>query len=349
MLQGAPYDLIIIDESHLIRRFDAARTRSILAPAPTAAAITPSSMDPPGAWTWSSRLWCLTGTPIVNSAADLWPLAYGPMRMPVSWWDWGNQFCDEMRQDGFGGIRPIGLKNIPALADTMRPHVLRRTLPGIGIILPPLTINQVPVPVDQAALARAMADLEGWTPARLALALELRDELHDAALARVRKVLGLAKVQVVARHVDQMLKNGEGPVVVFFQHTQVREELFTELSTRCGYKVSWIDGKVSRAQVTAAEDWFSMGWLDVILVQTDAGGVGISLVRSNRCVIAELPWTSVAMFQGVARLHRIRQERPVLAEVIRAHGCWLEEALAGAVSKKQRAAEQFLTALETFS
>ena len=331
--QGAPYDVIILDESHQIRQMDAARCRNLLAPG--------------GAWTWAKHFWCLTGTPIVNSAADVWPLFYGPLQDPLSWWDFGVRYAEVMKQDAYGGIRPIGLQRQDELAKYLRPHMLRRTLESVGILLPPLTVEQRAVEVPPAVLTRIMSDLDNWTQERLDLALEEKDELHDSALARVRKALGLAKAEAVARYVHDMLLAREGPVVVFFQHTAVREELFNMLSRQCGWKVSWIDGKVTLPQLKAAKEWFQAGRLDVVLVQTDAGGVGISLTRSNRVVIGELPWTAVALWQGVKRCHRIGTTRPVLAEVMRARGCWLDEALAGTISKKDLAAHKLLSLLET--
>jgi SNF2 family DNA or RNA helicase len=333
MFQSAPYDIVAIDEIHFMRQMDAARTRAIL--------------GPDGAWAWVVRFWGLSGTPLVNSAADLWPLTYGPMRMQVPWWDWGQHFAAETRQDSYGGIRFVGLKNAHDLAAILRPHVLRRTLEGVGVKLPPLTIASLPVAVDLAALNRVMADLEGWTPQRLAIALEDKDELHDSALARVRKALGLAKAEQVARHVGQMLGGGEGPVVVFFQHTAVREALFAALQAK-GFIGSWVDGKVTKVQLGAAIDWFQGGRLDYLLVQTDAGGIGISLTKANRAVVAELPWTAVGLWQAAKRISRIGQSRACLVEVVRAHGCWLEDALASAVQRKHVASQSLLSLLESF-
>ena len=335
MKAGAPYDVVAFDEFHLFRHLDAARTRNVL--------------SPDGAWTWGRRFWGLTGTPIVNSACDLWPFVHGPLRRTTaSWYDWGVKFCEEMRSDGQGGIRPIGLRNERELAAFLRPHVLRRTLEGIGIKLPPLEIKNVALAIDPGALARAAADLEGWNPTRLAAALDAKDELKDAALARARRALGMAKVGAVAEHVHRIASAGEGPVVVFFQHTAVREWLHANLSGN-GLVVSWIDGKVTPSQVNAAETWFQAGKLDVLLVQAEAGGVGLTLHRSNRVVVAELPWTAVALWQCVKRCHRIGSSRQVLAEVIRASGCWMEEALANAVGRKHRASEKLLSLLETNS
>ena len=333
MRQGAPYDLVVIDEIHSHRRYDAARTRAV--------------MEPGGAWEWGRQFWGLSGTPIVNSAADLWPFVWGPLRRPIMWYDWGLKFCEEMRPDGFGAIKAVGLKNQEELADFLRPHILRRTLAGIGVELPPLTTNHFPVDVDPAALATVMADLEGWTPQRLATALDEKDELHDSALARVRKALGMAKVPAIAEYARLMIADGRGPAVVFFQHTAVREMLFDLLSVKAGHKVSWIDGKITRKQLEAAETRFQAGKLDVLLVQTDAGGVGLTLTRANKVIVAELPWTSVGMWQAVKRVHRITQTREVRADVIRASDCWLEQSLATAVSRKHAASERLLTLIES--
>src|SRR3954470_15892115 len=79
--QAAPYDLVIVDEAHFARQYDAARTRNLLAPEG-------------GAWRWSWRVWFLTGTPIVNSAGDLWPLLFGPFYHTESWWDFVSRFSE---------------------------------------------------------------------------------------------------------------------------------------------------------------------------------------------------------------------------------------------------------------
>jgi SWI/SNF-related matrix-associated actin-dependent regulator of chromatin subfamily A-like protein 1 len=330
--QGAPYDLIVVDEIHCFRSPDAARCQNML--------------GQNGLYCTSNQMWGLSGTPLVNSAADLWSLARGPMRQQIGWWDWGIKYCVEMRSDNYGAIRPIGLKNPEELAAVLRPHVLRRTLAGIGVTLPPLVVENWSMPIATEALAVAMAGLEGWTPERLATALEEKDELHDATLARVRKALGLAKMHAIAEHVLMALQ-GTRPIVIFFQHTAVREYLYDVLSRIHGYVVSWIDGKITKTQLSTAEEWFQSGWLDVLLVQTDAGGMGLTLHRSAYCIVAELPWTSVGLWQGVKRIHRIGQTRQCFAQVMRASGCWLEEALASAINRKHQASESLLKLLET--
>ena len=329
--QGGPYDLIVLDEGHEMREFDAARARNFYMP--------------DGLWAYATRVWALTGTPIVNSAADLWLPAFGPLRMPVTWWDWGNRFA-EMRPGAYGDVRPIGLKNERDLADILRPNALRRTLESVGIDLPPLEIARVDTDLPQEAIDAVMGELDGWTPMRVAAALDLGDEPRDAAMARVRQALGIAKVPFAVERTRAILDAGEGPVVVFFHHTEVRKRMFDALRAD-GRQVSWIDGKVTRPQLRAAKDWFQAGRLDVLLVQTQAGGTGLTLVRGSRVVVAELPWTAVALFQAIKRVHRITQTRACRAEILRGKGCWLEDVLATVVARKEVASAKLLDLLTT--
>ena len=327
--QDPPYDLIILDEAHAFRQYDAKRTLNLLEP-----------MN--GAWRQTWRIWCLTGTPIVNSAADLWPVLAGPFCHREIWWDFVNRFA-ELKADG---VTPTGLKNPEALAQLLRPHVLRRTLDSVGINLPPLTVNQVSLEVDPGALAIAMAGLQDWTPQRLQLALDASDEVRDESLARVRHALGLAKVLPTANYVWQLMQQGHGPSVAFFQHTEVRKQLYA-IFDHWGFTTSWIDGKVTPAQLTAAESWFQDGRLDILAAQTQAAGQGLTFTRANTCVVSELPWTSVAVQQAVKRIHRIGQTRPCTAYVLRAKDCWMEDILSSVVNKKQRASETLLNMLTT--
>jgi hypothetical protein len=328
---GGPYDVVVLDEGDAFRDYNALRARNFYMPG--------------GLFSQARQTWTLTGTPLVNSAADLWLPVFGPIGDPISWWDWCNRYA-EMKPDAYEGMKPVGIRDARGLAEFLRPHVLRRTLKSVGVQLPPLEIRPVAIPVNGDTLRAAMAGLEGWTPERVRLAMENGDELRDAALSRVRQALGIAKVPFAAGHIAGILEQGDGPVVAFFQHTEVRKMLFDILRSS-GFVVSWIDGKVTRAQLRAAKDWFQAGRIDVLLVQTQAGGVGLNLVRSHRAVTLELPWTSVALEQSHKRVHRIGQMQPCTAEVLRASDCWLENILASVTERKRKAADELLSLLTT--
>lgn len=347
---GAPYDLIIVDESHQMRDWNAKRTKHFAAPNEVRYLDNKGKQQviPPGAWTWTYRLWCLTGTPIVNSACDLWPLFYGPLRSNINWYDFGNRFTTMVPSSA--GDKPTGLKNADELANMLRPYAIRRTLESVGIALPPLSAYAVDIDLPSNILAEIMAGLENWTPQMLVNALENNDDLKDSNLMRVRRALGIAKAYPVAHYVwDQITNRGSGPVVVFFQHTKVREDLYTMLHGQCGFRVSWIDGKISPKQLTAAEAGFQAGNYDVLLVQTQAGGQGITLHKSHTCVTCEAPWTSMALMQSWKRIHRIGQTHPCTATILKVKGLWLEQIMANIITKKHQASEALLSRLTTTS
>jgi len=165
-------------------------------------------------------------------------------------------------------------------------------------------------------------------------------------LSRVRKALGLAKAAAAAAHVARIAQSGDGPVVAFFQHTAVRQAMHTFL-VQAGLTASWIDGTVSSGQLRAAVAWFQAGRLDALLVQTQAGGMGLTLTRSRRVVVAEPPWTATALFQAVKRVHRIGQTRSCLADILVCPNSWLEDAMAAVVGIKRRASDDLLDRLTT--
>lgn len=328
------YDLIVLDESHEFRTLAAKRTMNLY--------------GENGLWRFGKQIVALTGTPIVNSAADLYPLFHALLafRVPpgTGWWEFCRTYTD-LRSDGYDGWKPTGIKDPQGLAALLKPFLIRRTLESAGVQLPPLSVDWVAVPVPQAAMTQAMAGLENWTPDLLRLKLEEQDELRDAAISRVRKAIGLAKSPSIAEHLLALLRSGVGPVVVFFQHTDVRKGIYESLCAAGHSKVSWIDGTVTRRQLAAAESWFQNGKIDVLLVQTQAGGMGLTLTRANQVVVAELPWTATALWQAIKRVHRLTQGRSVDAKILLANQCWIDQIMAQVVWKKHQSAKAFLDLL----
>jgi hypothetical protein len=76
---------------------------------------------------------------------------------------------------------------------------------------------------------------------------------------------------------------------------------------------------------------------------------GLTLTRSHRAVVAELPWTATALFQAIKRVHRIGTTRTCTADVLQAPGCWLDEAMATVVEGKRRAADDLMDRLTSDS
>lgn len=328
------FDALIVDEAHQMRNFEAHRTAALA-----------GGM---GLAIYPRYTWWLTGTPVVNSAGDLYPFLHAAWIregiMPPSWWDFCGKFASIV-PDGFHGYKPVGVQNIDQLAGLLRSIFLRRTLDDAGVVLPPLTQSPVSLQLPKGAVATILAALSNWTPEKLQQVLESQDEIHDAAISRARRALGTAKIPQTAAGLSNILRNGGGPVVAFFIHTDVRTGV-TEKLIQEGWRVGWIDGKitqkVSRRQQQALQD----GELDVLMVQIQSGGMGLTLTRANRVVMVELPWTAAALWQAIKRVHRLTQVRPVHADILLAADCWLDEVLMAVIKSKDLISRKILDELK---
>ena len=332
-LMVQPWDVVIVDEAHEFRKLEAKRTQGLYGSS--------------GLLSRAYYSWLLTGTPVVNSASDLYPVFYGPLSScippSVDWWKWCNQFTN-LVPDGLDGLKPVGIKNHNELAALLRPHMLRRTLHSVGIQLPPLTLQPLFVDASKNALIEIMAGLEGWTPERLEHALESQDEIRDSAIARVRRAVGLAKVPAIANWLRGLLAQDNTPIVCFYQHTEVMEQVCVALEP---YRVAVIKGGLTPSKLKFVEREYQAGNFDVLMVQTQAGGMGLTLTRGWRSVVAELPWTATYLFQAVKRVHRYTQTKAVTADILLLNGCWLDDVMLRVVQRKWSDEQAFMNLLTT--
>lgn len=338
LLSQTGADAFIIDEGGEFRAFDAARVRHLYNPAPSR-----NPVEPPGLWARAPYTWHATGTPVTNSAGDLYPLWAGPLARTtpkgfVDWYDFCNHFTD-LKPNGLNGLKPTGVRHVEELRQLLRPHLLRREF-DLGLAL---TIEAAPQPVTPAELTEAIATLEGWTVEQVqALIASGQEPPQDSAISRVRRALGRALVPHAARFLHDLLQRGAGPIVAFFHHQDVKQALYRALSPR--WRISWIDGTVTRKQLEAAELWYQAGHIDLLLVQTQAGGMGLTLVRGNIVVVVELPWTAAALWQAIKRVHRFGQTQPCWAAILTCD-FWLMNVLLSVLSQKKTMSQTLLDPL----
>jgi SWI/SNF-related matrix-associated actin-dependent regulator 1 of chromatin subfamily A len=326
ILQGAPYDVIILDEQHLGFKDPGAKRANAFFR---------------GLCNNKARhVWCLTGTPFVNSAADLWMLMAFGAKEPYSRNDWESQFTIR-KPDKYDprGFKPTGIRQTEKLAHNLKPYALRRTLDSVGIKLPKLTIDESYFSLPPEKSLPLMQQLSHFSPRQIERMLVFGNEPKEKALAQIRRELGVAKADYAVELINASVRAADGPLVVFFQHTDVRNKLLQLLRP---YRLAVIDGKTPPGKIREARSIFDANELDILLVQLDAGGVGLNLTRSHRVIVTELPWTAVTLFQAIKRVHRIGQTAPCQAILIQAQNIWLEDLLAKTVSRKAHAADQLL-------
>lgn len=319
---------VVIDECHLIKNPNSARSKAIRRLAAGAETVV-----------------ALSGTPITHNPADLWPtlVALEPTAWP-SRERWVDRYCSVVPGDYSDTV--LGLKEGQPETE-FRTALLgaHRRVAKADVLdqLPPkvYSVRTVELPAEYrkrydamerdmlasvgngnlpafsvitqlqflAALSCADADVEVTTSEHIdeiTGEVETREHYHAILKAPSWKVDALLEV---------LAERPGSPVVCFAQSRQL-VELAGVAAIEAGYRVGYIVGGQTPAKRTETVDSFQRGELDLICVTTQAGGVGITLTAASTAVFLQRPWSLVDALQAEDRLHRIGAEQHESIEII---------------------------------
>jgi SNF2 family DNA or RNA helicase len=338
------WSLLILDESHLLRTPTAERTRRVLGRSPCLASS-------------AQRVIALTGTPIINTPLDLYPLinrlfpraiAIDGRRMQLH--EFAQHFCT-FRTVRIGGGRtiqqPVGGQNLSDLRARLAPHTSR--LRRVDVLdLPKLRLNEFALAVDAgeallaetalpAALRAAIVDAVQAGNADALLGL-LRQ--YAPALATLRRLLGALKGRPAAEHIAERLTAGEDRVVAFFHHRAV-SDLIRDHLHGASIASAVIRGDTSSTARAKAIDAFDAGHLPVLLLQNHAGSLGLNLQLCRYAAVVEQDWTDAITRQAIGRLYRAGQQRDVVVEFLVVAGS-IDEHIAQAARRKAAIADDII-------
>lgn len=100
--------------------------------------------------------------------------------------------------------------------------------------------------------------------------------------------------------------------VVFSQWTKMLDRIQKSLNIT-GIRYTRLDGTMSRPDRTAALEAFKRdAGIEVLLVSLRAGGTGLNLVSACRAYLMDPYWNPAVENQGLDRIHRMGQTRPVI-------------------------------------
>ncbi|WWD21589.1 hypothetical protein CI109_106075 [Kwoniella shandongensis] len=101
--------------------------------------------------------------------------------------------------------------------------------------------------------------------------------------------------------------------VVFSQWTTMLDRI-ADMLDEANIRYSRLDGTMSREDRAKAIDALKFKkQVEVLLVSTRAGGVGLNLTVASRCYLVDPYWNPSVESQAIDRIHRMGQTRPVLA------------------------------------
>jgi superfamily II DNA or RNA helicase len=326
-LRSVDTDVLVLDEAQRARNF---RTKT---------AATLRSIP-------SRFLFVLTGTPVENKLDDLYgilqlvdPEILGPL------WRFNLAFH---HQDETG--RVVGYKNLRNLRTTIAPVVLRRRKEDVLSQLPALTelTRYVALSGEQTALEesyrRAAAALLHTAERRACSPGEQRR--LQAALLKARQACNAAvlcdrdttdkkpaKIEELGALVGEIAAQGTSKMLVFSEWTEMLLLAAKKLD-EMGVGYVMLHGDVPTARRDPLVERFRTDDAQVVMLSTDAGGVGLNLQSASYVVHLDLPWNPARLDQRIGRAHRLGQTRGVSVTYLCAES-GLERAIEGTLRGKR--------------
>jgi SNF2 family DNA or RNA helicase len=297
--------VLIADEAHYAQNYKSKRAKDLIA-----LAQQPNCM----------ATYLLSGTPIKNGRPiNLYPLLLA-INSPIveSKNEYEVRYCGaslkrfrikDVKTNEYT-IREVwdttGATNLPELHERLKPHMLRR-LKKDCLNLPPKIRTLQEVELDEAT------QLQYDTTFKL-LRSEWKRRLDAGEIKGTGDVLvllnnlrmagSLAKVNTTIEKADEVLEQGN-QIVLFTEFVESAQQLADY------YKVPCLTGSSSKTQRQAMVDDFQSGKNKVFAGTIKAGGVGITLTRSQDIILVDRPWTPGDAVQAEDRLHRIGQNGTV--------------------------------------
>lgn len=325
-IHSTEWDLLIVDEAHYAKNPNANRTMEIFGRESKEPAKRRPRLE-------AGHKLLLTGTPIVNRPAELFPLVHylAPDEFPDRR-AFINEFCGGKSKGQKKS--EIGEKNLHQLHKRLTETVMiRRRKEDVLPELPPKIRQVIVMPGGRVQGAinlekKLYADIQkGLSIIRMKaeLAKTVRnDEVYKAAVQELRRAefvtiqqitklrmqTAMAKIPLVVDHVNNVLQH-VNKVVIFAHHTAVIENIALEY----GEAVLTIHGKKMPAKRQELIDLFqSNHQYRVLVAAMRASGLGHNLTAAQVCCFAEQDWTPSVLNQAEDRLHRIGASGVVIAQ-----------------------------------
>jgi SNF2 family DNA or RNA helicase len=342
------WDTVVVDESHR------ALIRTKQGSAPMSQTRAGLSILP------SARRVALSGTPMRGKPEQLWGTLDWLGKVP-SYWTWVKEYF-RLSSNGFSNyvidtdepFRPDGEER---LAKDLQRVMLRRTKGEVLPDLPPKTYAGAHLdPHDDRSPLGIWLEM---SPVQKHLYDQLESEGmligKDRTEVPVEGTLALYTRQrqiATAEHEvseSTLITMGTGPktdwlldwlddnegeqIVVVSQFTSVLDALHRGLAKE-GYTVGMITGKVSESKRTAAIEGFQNGSIQIMLLNTKAGGVALTLDSADYLVFLDETSIPDDQIQAEDRIHRASRMHNVTIYYLRTLGT-IEEEVAWVAAARQ--------------
>ena len=328
VIDQVEWDVLICDESHMIKNPKSARSKAVIGNWHR----DPSKRIEP---IKAKRRLFLTGTPILNKPIELWTTIHSlDPKTWGSWKDYTRKYCDA-RETRFG-LDVSGASNLTELQDRLRARIMVRRLKSeVMTELPPKQRQVIVLPSKTSVLKR-----EKKFAATLEAMLAGADipPVEFESMSKVRHETALDKIPDAIDHIKALMEEHQ-KVVVMCHHRDVLEAIAEGVRE---FGVVRLQGGDSEAAKQDAVDRFQNDPdVRIFLGSIRAAGVGITLTAASLLLFVELDWVPGIMTQAEDRIHRIGAVGSVLVQHL-VFADSIDARMAEAIVEKQGIIEQAL-------
>jgi len=291
ILNQSNFDLVILDEAHMISNPQAQRTKI----------INHFVKD-------IKRVWLLTGTPMTSRPMNYYNLL-NIIESPVAqnWMAYAIRYCQGYQF--MAGRRKVwnvtGASNLEELRDRTSKQILRRLKEDV-LDLPDKIISPVYLRLKSKEYEELMGEYYDWFDNKKDESSSLT--VQFSKLMKVRKVIANEKTKQTIEFAENIIEQGK-KVIIFTNFTDTLQTIYQHFGKQSVY----LDGSCSKPHRQNAVDEFQENdKIKVFVGNLKAAGVGLTLTAAEVVIMNDLSFVPAEHAQAEDRAYRYGQKSNVL-------------------------------------
>ena len=291
LLNQSNFELVILDEAHMISNPQAQRTKI----------INHYVKD-------IKRVWLLTGTPMTSRPMNYYNLL-NIIESPVAqnWMAYAIRYCQGYQF--MAGKRKVwnvtGASNLEELRDRTSKQILRRLKEDV-LDLPDKIISPVYLRLKSKEYEELMGEYYDWFDNKKDESSSLT--VQFSKLMKVRKVIANEKTKQTIEFAENIIEQGK-KVIIFTNFTDTLQTIYNHF----GKQAVYLDGSCSKPHRQNAVDEFQENdKIKVFVGNLKAAGVGLTLTAAEVVIMNDLSFVPAEHAQAEDRAYRYGQKSNVL-------------------------------------
>jgi hypothetical protein len=291
LLVKSGFELVILDEAHMISNAQAQRTKI----------INNFVKD-------VKRVWLLTGTPMTSRPMNYYNLL-NIIESPVAqnWMAYAIRYCQgyQFRAGNRKVWNVTGASNLEELRDRTSSQILRRLKEDV-LDLPDKIITPVYLRTSSKDYKDLMGEYYEWLENKKEESSSLT--VQFSKLMKVRKVIANEKSKETIEFAQNIIDQGK-KVIIFTNFTDTLQTIYSHF----GKEAVYLDGSCNKVQRQYAVDQFQDNEkIKVFVGNLKAAGVGLTLTSAEVVIMNDLSFVPAEHAQAEDRAYRYGQKNNVL-------------------------------------